>query len=179
MGASSALSAIEKRLIRLAACDIRFERDGGRFASCVCAGRRSSPRDGYFAVSLLAKRSASNARGKRRGILPSQNAAATSIPRDISAGDSMQLKYRNRKIRTFVRERSQRFGICSQLKMRLAQLREAPDIRSVSAIGNCHRLQKNRHIEADMMALHVTANWRLCFKVHPTCLEIVDVCDYH
>lgn len=30
-----------------------------------------------------------------------------------------------------------------------------------------------------MMALHVTANWRLCFKVHPTCLEIVDVCDYH
>lgn len=91
----------------------------------------------------------------------------------------MQLRYRNRKIRTFVHERSQRFGICSQLKMRLAQLREAPDIRSVSAIGNCHRLQKNRHIEADMMALHVTANWRLCFKVHPTCLEIVDVCDYH
>lgn len=91
----------------------------------------------------------------------------------------MHLKYRNRKIRTFVRERSQRFGICSQLKMRLAQLREAQDIRSASAIGNCHRLQKNRHIEADMMALHVTANWRLCFKVHPTCLEIVDVCDYH
>ena len=50
---------------------------------------------------------------------------------------------------------------------------------AVTAIGNCHRLQKNRHIEADMMALHVTANWRLCFKVHPTCLEIVDVCDYH
>lgn len=80
----------------------------------------------------------------------------------------MQLRYRNRKIRTFVHERSQRFGICSQLKMRLAQLREAQDIRSVSAIGNCHRLQKNRHIEADMMALHVTANWRLCFKVHRT-----------
>lgn len=91
----------------------------------------------------------------------------------------MQLRYRNRKIRTFVHERSQRLGICSQLKTRLAQLRKAPDIRSVTAIGNCHRLQKTRHIESDMMALHVTANWRLCFKVHPSCLEIVDVCDYH
>ena len=48
----------------------------------------------------------------------------------------MQLRYRNRKIRTFVRERSQRFGICSQLKMRLAQLREVQDIRSAKSARN-------------------------------------------
>ena len=105
----------------------------GHDGSCLWHGVESVS---YTHLSLLAKRSASNARGKRRGILPSQNAAASSIPRDISAGDSMHLKYRNRKIRTFVRERSQRFGICSQLKMRLAQLREAQDIRSAKSARN-------------------------------------------
>ena len=179
MGASSTLSAIEKRFIRLAAADVRVERDVGRSASRICAGCRSSPRDGHFAISLLAKRSSPYARGEGRGVLLSQFAGATPLPWDIPRGGRMQLKYRNRKIRTFVHERSHRFGISSQLKTRLAQLRKAPDIRSVTAIGNCHRLQKTRHIESDMMALHVTANWRLCFKVHPSCLEIVDVCDYH
>lgn len=91
----------------------------------------------------------------------------------------MELRYRNRKIESFVLRQSKRFGIGSQLGKRLHQLRQAPDLRAVTAIGNCHRLQKSRYFEDNMMALNVTANWRLCFKIHPQSLEIVEICDYH
>ena len=94
-------------------------------------------------------------------------------------GIEMKLSFRNKKIENFVSFRRQDLPYRVKLLKRLDQLRSAPDLRTVRELAKCHRLQKSAKIEADVWALNVTANWRLCFRVKRTQIVILDYCDYH
>ena len=91
----------------------------------------------------------------------------------------MRLIFKNKKIEDFVNCRRQDLPYRERLCKRLEQLRMASDLRSVRELAKCHRLQKSSKVEADVWALYVTANWRLCFRAYPSQLVILDYCDYH
>ena len=92
----------------------------------------------------------------------------------------MKLEIQNKKISTLVRKGNAKLPFPEKLLNRLRQLERAPNARSVARIAKCHRLQKEaRFAFDDMMALNVTANWRLCFRIKPPKVIIMDYCDYH